>query len=240
MDKYLEFPGKELISDWEKLIKLERKEVVELLREWEEIEEINSKISKDNYKKKWEELDEIGSFLGKRGVSIRKKNGRGFLKWFEVNILSELDGEYPVYRDSLPVAHMWEREVNGKLIKNNQSPTSLVEIYDKVKAQYREMVQYDKDKYDKLAKSIEFAVKRGIDVTGARKTDIVNLVDDILVRDYRKKELPEGTVLELNGGCDFCREYIVGEDRCSCGNRRIFVAVEGDIIQGYDYSIEVY
>lgn len=33
--------------------------------------------------------------------------------------------------------------------------------------------------------------------------------------------------------CDYCTDYTVGDRRCSCGNRRVCIEIEGNVIDGF-------
>ena len=55
--------------------------------------------------------------------------------------------------------------------------------------------------------------------------------DDALIEAVKKIEYPDGTVV----GIDFCEceTWTVGEPRCECGNRRIYLT--GEVINGKAY-----
>jgi len=69
---------------------------------------------------------------------------------------------------------------------------------------------------------------------------IIRTVNDYAKEKYLEENVPNGTEVYLKHGCDECSTYIMGEHRCSCGNRRISIVVEGNIIEGFDYYPEPY
>lgn len=47
---------------------------------------------------------------------------------------------------------------------------------------------------------------------------------------FLKQNYPVGTAVSLKNECDECSTYIVGDRRCSCGNVRLEMVVEGDLL----------
>lgn len=47
------------------------------------------------------------------------------------------------------------------------------------------------------------------------------------------KEYPDGTEIDAGGQCDYCDSWTVGDRRCSCGNRRMYLEVEGNVLDGF-------
>jgi len=60
---YKIFPKRELISDWSKLLKLSREEVIALYDEWKLIDQENKETSKKSYEDKSNKLEEISKFF---------------------------------------------------------------------------------------------------------------------------------------------------------------------------------
>jgi hypothetical protein len=247
MGVYKPFPQANLIREWDKLLKLKREEVVKLYEEWKEIEKENKEINTKMYHEKFDKINEEATYLKSAGIDPYKYKTKGFFKeksgyqtWFQKNIADEISKKYPYYQHTLPYAHMTEVTVNGVKLWNNQSPTTIVELYDRITHQYNSKIR-EVNKNDKLlVKSIEYAAKHDIDIEELSPKQIIDYVNGVAKNNYLKEEIPDGSEVYLKHGCDECSTYIMGERRCSCGNRRISIVVEGDLIEGFYYYPEPY
>ena len=242
---YKTFPKRELISDWAKLLKMSREEVCTLYDEWKLIDQENKEASKKSYEEKSNKIEEITKFLVSKGINPNKYKGilsrkNGYQAWYQKNVVEVISNKYPYYSSGIPTAHSTSKEVNGVEIFCNQSPTTIVELYDKIIWQYNSKIK-EKNKSNKLLiKSIEYATLHIIDIEDLNTEQIIYRVSEYAKEEYLKESLPDGTDIYLKHGCDECSSYIMGERRCSCGNRRISIIVEGDIIDGFDYYPEPY
>lgn len=247
MGIYKQFPKANLIREWGELIKLTKEEVVELYDQWKEIHKENQETSKVVHEERTQKLKEISDILQSNGIDIYKYKRSGFIPqkigyqaWYKKNIADAIEAKYPYYHQSIPVAHMGEKEVNGVKLYNNQSPTSMVELHDRITRQYNLKIK-EVNKADKLlVKSIEYATKHNVDIEELLPKQIINVVNEYAKNKYLEKNLPDGTEVYLKHECYECSTYIMGEHRCSCGNRRIGVTVEGNILEGFDYYPEAY
>ena len=247
MAVYKSFPQANLIREWDKLIKLSKEEVAEIYEEWKVIHEENEETNKRMYEEKNQKINEAAEYFKGLGIDVYKykKSGFfpikiGFQAWFKNNVSEVISKKYPYYRNGIPTAHMEEKEVNGVKLYNNQSPTNLLELYDKISWQYRSKIN-EVRKVDKLLiKSIEYATKHNIDLDDLNTDEIIRTVDEYAKEKYLEENLPNGSDVYLKHCCDECITYIMGEHRCSCGNRRIYIEVEGNIIEGFTYYPEAY
>jgi hypothetical protein len=247
MSIYKAFPQANLIREWDKLIKLKREDVEQLYEQWKEIEKENKETNVRLLDEKSNKLIEVTTYLKSVGIDPYKYKTKGFFKeksgyqaWFKKNVADEISKKYPYYHGGIPTAHMNEVIVDGVKLYNNQSPTNIVQLYDRVTQQYNSKIR-EVNKVDKLLiKSIEYAAKHEIDIEDLSPKAVINHVAEIAKDNYLKEELPDGTEVYLKHGCDECSTYIMGERRCSCGNRRISIEVEGDLIEGFYYYPEPY
>lgn len=247
MNKFKEYENARLINNWEELLKKNKEYIVSLEEEWERIYEENKELARENREKVQEEIEKIVKTLNESGVDVHKYKRVGFIKevsgfkaWFKNNVVHELEKKYPTDYPSIPRAFMDEKEVNGVLLYNNVSPVSLVELYDRISRQYKEELRKQKKNSELFIKSMEYAIKNKMDIEGMDEEDIVKTVHERAKEDFISNELSEGTEIYLNHECDFCTKYIMGEGRCSCGNRRIGISVEGNIVEGFIYYTEAY
>lgn len=247
MSQYKRFPKAELVREWDKLLKLSREEIVNLLEEWKRIDEENREIYKRNIEERKERIDKIVNVLEEQGIDPRKYKKKGFFKekngyqaWFKNNVVEPIVKKYPNYYGSIPTPGMDKVEVDGCVLWNNKSPIDIVELYDKIKHQYEEHQRKVRKNNILLVRSIEFASKHNIDIEGLEPNDIIALVHEEAVKQYKEEQLPVGTEIYLKHLCDNCSSYFVGERRCSCGNRRIQIIVEGNIIDGFYHYPEAF
>jgi hypothetical protein len=247
MSTYKPFPQANLIREWDKLIKLSKEDVVKLYEEWKVIHAENQATNKRIYEEKNQKLKEVADYLKSVGIDVHKykKSGffpqtNGYQAWYMKNIYDPIANKYPYYSSGIPTAHMDTREVDGIKLSNNQSPTNIVELHERMTWQYN-MKKGEANKVDKLLiKSIEYAAKNNIDIDEMSPKDIIAIAHEVASENYLKENCPDGTEIYLKHGCYECSSYTVGDHRCSCGNRRISIQVEGDLINGFDYYPEPY
>ncbi len=98
----------------------------------------------------------------------------------------------------------------------------------KIKATQVETAKKDKE-IRLVAKAMELAAKWGLEAD-------TNAGLIALVTDRAKDEYCESmTGVEMKqSACDECSSWEVGEHRCSCGNRRMYLEVEGNILDGFN------
>ena len=241
---YKKFPKRELIDQWDKLLKMNREEVVILEEEWKSIDQENRELYRKLYEEKINKIEEITKFLMANGIdpykykNLIKKNG--YQPWYQKNIIDVISKKFPYYNSGIPTVHMVQKEVDGIKLSNNKSPTSLVELYDNITWQYNSRIK-QKNKTNKLLiKSIEYATKHNINIEDLTTDQIIYVVDEHAKEKYLEENLPNGTEIYLKHACSECDTYTMGEHRCSCGNRRIDIVVEGNILEGFYYYPEPY
>jgi len=242
---YKKFPKQELIREWDKLLKMSREEVCVIYKEWLLIEKENEEIRKKLNEEKNNKLKEIAEYMKSIGIEIYKYKRDGYTKngyqsWYANNIVNVISRKYPYYNFNIPTAHTSEKEVNGIKLYCNKSPTNIVELYDKITDQYNSKIKL-KDKNDKLLiKSIEYATLNNINIEDLSSEQIIDKVNEYAEDKYLKENVPDGTVIYLKHICNKCNTYIMGEKRCFCGNRRIDIIVEGNIVDGFCHYPEPY
>lgn len=244
---YKQFPKRELINEWDKLLKMTREEVCALYDEWKAIDQENKETNKKLYEEKSSKLKEVAEYMKSIGIDVYKYKKKGFFTekngyqtWYANNVADIISKKYPYYSSGLPSTHTGKKEVNGIELYCNQSPTSLIELYDMITRQYNSKIK-DKNKNNKLLiKSIEYASLNNIDIEDLNTDQIVRTVSEYAKNKYLEENVPNGTEIYLKHACSECSTYIMGERRCSCGNRRISIVVEGDIIDGFYYYPEPY
>lgn len=249
MNPYKTFPNANLIREWDKLLKLNREEVVSLHDTWEDIHKQNYELGRKLMNEKLERQKEVDDYMESNNVDIwnYKRNHftleqrrNGYQSWYKKNVADKISEKYPYYSNQIPTAHMDSVEVDGIILSNNQSPTNIVELYDKMKREYNSKMNEISLKDKLLVESIKYANTHGLDIRDLSAKDIISIVDDHAKDEFRKENFPDGTEIYLKHGCDECSTYTVGDHRCSCGNRRIMMVVDGNLVEGYDCYPEAY
>jgi len=244
---YKSFPKRELINEWDKLLQMNREEVCSLFEEWKVIDQENKITAKKLYEEKETKLKEISDYMKSIGIDVFKYKKKGFFteksgyqSWYKNYVVDVISKKYPYYNSGYPVAHSGTKKVNEIELFCNQSPTTIIELYDKISRQYNTKLN-EKNKNNKLLiKSIEYAAQNNIDIEELETDQIIRVVNEYAKNQYLKENVPDGTEIYLKHECSECSTYFMGEHRCSCGNRRICITVEGDIIDGFYYYPEGY
>ncbi len=68
---------------------------------------------------------------------------------------------------------------------------------------------------------------------------VINEVNNMAKDEYCREHYPIGEVV-AQSVCSECCTWVVGENRCECGNRRMHLYVSGDIINGIDVYPEAH
>lgn len=244
---YMPMRDARIREDWEMLMSKRREEVEELLKEWLKADEHNKLVQsklREDYKEK---MDEVHAFFKSLGIEIFKYKKKGYFKekngyvaWFEKNIHQPIKMYYPMYRpDYSPYGHMGRKLVQGVEVSNGQSPTPLLELYDRLAHQLKRAKEKEGEALALYTKSVIYATEARLDVEGLTVKEVIGMVDEHAKESYLKEHFPTGKVID-HDACEYCSEYTMGERRCNCGNRRISVYVEGDIINGFYEVIEPY
>lgn len=108
---------------------------------------------------------------------------------------------------------------------NQWESDSLKEI-EKVE---KEKIKSDKE-LRKLALAVELAKK--YQITYSTNEELIDLIEEKERENFRNKNYPDGTEIDQSC-CQECSSWTVGEHRCSCGNRRMYLEIEGNFVDGY-------
>ena len=125
--------------------------------------------------------------------------------------------------------------INGKReeFSIKRSPSGIIEGLKDLAKKKEQDVKRAKKSNKLYTKACVLASKYDIDATSFdNEQELINLVTDKAKEAYLEENYPEGTELDFSG-CDYCDECEVGDRRCSCGNRRVYLAVEGNLLDGF-------
>jgi hypothetical protein len=159
------------------------------------------------------------------------KNVKGERNSIYKNIINDIEKTFGVnyyysYYEKFVLEEFKEKmtflEMKKKIIETND--------YNKKKNEYHDKL---------LIKSIDICIKHDISVTELSVGNVIETARNIEVQKYIDKNYPNGIELEISC-CSECSTWFVGDHRCSCGNRRMELIVEGDIINGFYAYPEAY
>jgi hypothetical protein len=119
---------------------------------------------------------------------------------------------------------------NGKEFRVGGSPFERFKRFiDYVKREQEQEAKGDK----LLVASIAYAQENDIDIVCAPSNKVIGVVDEYAKTKFIAKKYPNGTFLDVNDNLCECTSWVVGDRRCQCGNRRIYLEIEGDLLSGY-------
>jgi methylaspartate ammonia-lyase len=98
---------------------------------------------------------------------------------------------------------------------------------EKIKITQAETAKADKQ-IRLVAKAMELAAKWGI--KAETNAELIAMVTEKEIEHYRKAM--EGEVIDIKC-CDYCNSWTVGENRCFCRNRRMYLTIDGNIVDGF-------
>jgi hypothetical protein len=93
----------------------------------------------------------------------------------------------------------------------------------------QEKVKSDKE-LRKLALAVELAKK--YQISYSTNEELFKSIEEIERENFRNKEYPDGKEVDISC-CQECSSWTVGNHRCSCGNRRMYLDIEGNFMDGY-------
>lgn len=234
--QYLPFRNEHIVRDFDALLQLSREEVVALAEEWQQTFEQNMILTEKINHEIDRELRQVIDVLEQSGVTVYKNAAKtDTYAWFDQNVYNAITSKYPRYfRNSIPVAHVLTQQVNGIELVNRKSPTHVVELYDTIKAQY-EQGRARQLRNDKLVqRSLQYAQQHNLDTTKKSIEEIRTLANLHAKEAYTEQYVTDGTAIEMDLCQEGCDLYIVGDRRCFCGDRKMHVIVEGDLLNGFE------
>lgn len=106
----------------------------------------------------------------------------------------------------------------------------------KIKEAEREKKKKD-DELLLLAKCLEIAKENNL--TYSSNDELIGLATELEREKYVSENFPDGTEMD-HKCCDSCGSWVIGERRCVCGNRRMELTIDGDILKGFWAYAEAY
>jgi len=143
--------------------------------------------------------------------------------------------------------NVWENQtllIDGKQFSPYQivgfSPYTLTDVVKKYRDRKAYLEKCEKGSETLRLKLVSMAPEFGLSASSFDSMDtFLAAVDEKAREKWISENFPDGTVLNLNG-CSECNMWTVGDHRCSCGNRRVYLGIEGDVLSGFYAFPECY
>jgi len=218
----------------EEALTLSAEKLAEVEADLNETEKHNREVRRHNNVLMADVKEQLEKMCKEMGVNYQGSRG-GTLAFFK-NFLKEIENA------TVPRSEPCKPRYNGFIIdgeyhRSNRSPVTLSALATMAVNYKEQKKKRDEKSNAALRKAIQILVEKGIDVPDDN-TKTVNLVDEILRKEFVENEFAKGDIIDAP--CDECGEWEIGSHRCNCGNRRISLTVDGNIIDGYYGYAEAY
>lgn len=218
----------------EEMLNVSDEEVAQIEDNWKLTAKENDTIWKQNRQVRLNLIQETEDLFALIGLPTYKKSPRsgkviGEHKEFKA-ILKAIDIKCGRFPRQMPFPH--EIRVCGENYRSHKSPVTLTELVAMGKDHRRLKLEREQRSKADFAKAAALASTYGISL------DDPDLYNKVVAADreaFREKNYPEGTDVD-HSCCDTCSSWTVGDHRCSCGNRRMSLTIEGNIGNWYAYG----
>ena len=220
--KFLTFNLSEVVDNWSD----------QQIEEWDALYKDTIKYNDD--------ITRYNSTIEKNWIEIfnsnnaKIKNAKGSrLGWYKefVNAIGKPNYMY------IPSITTQSIKIGEKYYSSNDlvniSPTTLKEVVNVVRIKF---LQYSKTKCKETELTLKLMKLAEDYHVSVYSYENINEFFSAIKEEHKNRWIlenyPDGTELDLDC-CDECGTWIVGEHRCSCGNRRVYLEVEGNVLDGY-------
>lgn len=196
---------------------------------WDSVRKHNADVSRENRLLLKQATNIIVGMFNSIDMPVYKKSLHGKVigeyKEFKA-IKKRIEEIFGYERWTRPSPH--EIMVNGERVRSNYSPVTLLQLV-KLGRHHKEKKNKRDEEY---IASIKYLLSNGVDVdVNSDRCEIISDAYDLYTSKLREEEYPDGMELDIDI-CDECNVWIVGEHRCSCGNIRVELVSEGNIVDG--------
>ena len=250
--KFRQYEKAELVrSDkWHEVVLLSEAEVKSLHEKWKTTEIANVEIYANIIKvieSEWKQVTNLFSTLGivwkRSGSKIGTVTPEKWEKW-AAEVYNRIKGKYDFWsRPSMPYAHPNHNitvRIQGVEVSICRSPTDIIELHAALTSQLNSAQKTQDEVNRRRIEAMRIAIDRNMNIEGKTIDQIASFVNNVLKDEFEKAELVEGREISINDDYCGCESYTIGSHRCSCGNRRINVYVEGNFLNGFYITTEPY
>lgn len=233
--EFEKYPQREILENINNLFKTSDEDLVKLDAIWKTVKKENQQIFERNCELFEEKIKEIDTYLTQSNIQTKNQNN-SYKAWFRNNIYLEVQKEYRKLAPEYPIYNCWDKKYNLDSIIEVQLTNhlySLVEIKNYLKNQIESKLKFMPSN-NKVSLYKNYAKQHNIELpTISSAVEIIKTVEKVAKERYLKENYPDGTTIDLEGNCSECNEYEVGDSRCSCGNIRVHIEIEGNALTGY-------
>jgi len=219
------------------MIDLSEDELIALDKEWNEVEEYNKTVYMHNRKledetteqfyKLFKDVFNVDANKYSGGHSYNKKIGT--YAWFK-NIKKEIKHTLSPYTH--PSKPRFSKFTYNDIEIGINNQRTLLDKVNYIKSRIESMKSQARKQNSTLRKALVLCDKHGIDFDNLSDEEVIAQVTSLEEEIFVKENYPDGTEMGAPG-CDECDTWIVGDNRCSCGNRRMSIIVDGDLKDGF-------
>ena len=198
---------------------------------WDDTKKANDDIARHNKKINKEAKEIAEKFFNGIGMPTYKTSlyGKitGSYKEFKA-VLKQIDAKFPSYNPNITVPKVGGYVDGDTKISVNYGGSIACSI-NVVKDKLEYLTKQDNNKTKLFQASVAKAESFGVN---PMDSNVVELVQGVAEARFIAEEYPDGQLMDIDC-CSECDTWIIGEHRCSCGNRRMYLTVEGNILDGF-------
>ena len=221
------FNGKALFASWESLgevaLTLTEAECIALEADWTATEVSNREIAAKNRAIKAEAMSELEAMFSTLGLPTYKRSTYGKILGTYAEFKMMVKAIDATYKTSAPDKPRCAYVVVGDEKHDCFNSRTLWETVKRVNENRAWKAKRE------AAIKVEFATAASLAGKYGIALDDPNMVDKVKEADkaaWVKENHPDGSEMSF-GSCDDCDRWTVGERRCSCGGRRVYLEVDG-------------
>jgi hypothetical protein len=226
------FNGKALFTDFNKLtdviLTMTDAELNALQNDWDNTEEYNKGVSLNNFLAKKELKAEVDALFKKLDIPTVKTSTHGKVvgEYAEYKAMNKaIDAKCKTY-DGIGKPCNYVLKMDGDVhTLHDPSNRSLVALAAYGRSIRQRKVDHELRMKAEFALAATLAGKYGIALDDP---DMFNKVVEADEKAWIATNYPNGTEMD-HSCCDDCDSWTVGEHRCHCGNRRLYLEVEGSL-----------
>lgn len=222
--------------DWMKLNRVSYEDIKDVsIEEFERIENEFRETEKRNNAARRHNDDlykqaEAAFFEDLNGIGIQVKGVRGGILQPFKNTIREI--RYKLVGNSIPAMPSPNLYLGEKEYRASGSLSTRLKAL-KLAGEREAKAAEKNDKL--LVASIAYLSKHDPDGEWKEKgaEAIINRAWALASNAFVEEKYPDGTEVDVDDNICECESWTVGERRCSCGNRRMYLEIEGDLLNGF-------
>ena len=230
------FNGKNLFASWESLnevaLSMTEAECAALEAEWNATDARNREIAAQNRALKAEAMTELEAMFSTLGLPTYKRSTYGKILGTYAEFKMMVKAVDATYKTSAPDKPRFSYVIVGTDKYDAFNSRTLWETVKRVNEIRAFTAKRDAEARVEFATAASLAAHYGIALDDP---DMVNKVKEADKAAWVAANHPNGSAMTVDC-CDECDSWTVGEHRCDCGNRRIYMEVEGSFGKWYAYT----